>query len=106
MYLKTDLIRTKFSLLAPVDFSCLVVEGKWLGRTTPVCRGVFAPQLEHVLLDLGVPERLADATAIGAKEVVRHVGVEVDVIFLTDKVPLFGSCLELLVVPYWVCLIQ
>ena len=52
-----------------------------------------------MLLDLGVPERLADATTIGAKEVVGHVGVEVDVILLTDKVPLLCSCLELLVVP-------
>ena len=85
--------------LAPVDFSCLVVECKRLSRTTPVCRGVFAPQLEHVLLDLGVPERLADATTIGAKEVVSHVGVEVDIVLLADKVPLLGSCLELLVVP-------
>ena len=57
-----------------------------------------------MLLDLGVPERLADATAIGAKEVVGHVGVEVDVILLADKVPLLGSCFELLVVPYWECL--
>ena len=52
-----------------------------------------------MLLDLGVPERLADATTIGAQEVVGHVGVEVDVILLTDKVPLLCSCLELLVVP-------
>ena len=58
-----------------------------------------------MLLDLSVPERLADATAIGAKEVVSHVRVEVDVILLADKVPLLGSCLELLVVPCRDCLI-
>ena len=91
--------------MAPVDFSRLVVECKRLSRTTPVCSGVFTPQLEHVLLDLCVPERLADATAICAKEVVGHVGVEVDVILLADKVPLLGSCFELLVVPYRECFI-
>ena len=72
---------------APVDFSRLVVECKRLSRTTPVCSGVFTPQLEHVLLDLCVPERLADATAIGAKEVVGHVGVEVEVVRVVQEVP-------------------
>ena len=93
------MIRTNSRLLAPVDFPSLVIEGKWLCRTAPVCCGVFAPQLEHMLLDLSVPEWLADATAIGAEEVVGHIRVEVDIILLADKVPLLGSCLELLVVP-------
>ena len=77
----------------PVEMS------QWHGRHLSVFVVILELQLEHVLLDLSVPERLADATTIGAKEVVGHVGVEVDVVLLADKVPLLGSCLELLVVP-------
>ena len=42
-------------------------------------------------LHLSVPEGLADPTAVRAKEVVGHVRVEVDVVLLTDEVPLLGS---------------
>ena len=42
-------------------------------------------------LHLSVPEGLADPTAVRAEEVVGHVRVEVDVVLLTDEVPLLGS---------------
>ena len=42
-------------------------------------------------LHLSVPEGLADSTAVRAEEVVGHVRVEVDVVLLTDEVPLLGS---------------
>ena len=42
-------------------------------------------------LHLSVTEGLADPTAVRAEEVVGHVRVEVDVVLLTDEVPLLGS---------------
>ena len=47
---------------------------------------VFALQVESVLLDLCVAEGLEDTTTIGSKEVVRHVGVEVEVVCVIDEV--------------------
>ena len=41
-----------------------------------------------MLLYLCVAKGLGDATAVGSKEVVRHVGVEVEIVVIADKVPL------------------
>ena len=59
----------------------------------------LAFQAEHVLLHLGVAEWLDDAAAISSKEVVGHVGVEVEILVVADEVPRLGRHLELLVVP-------
>ena len=47
---------------------------------------VFALQVESVLLDLCVSEGLEDTTAVGSKEVVRHVGVKVEVVRVIDEI--------------------
>ena len=43
--------------------------------------------MEGVLLDLSVAEGLQDSTSICAKEVVRHIGVEVQVVCVIKEVP-------------------
>ena len=59
---------------------------------------VLELELEHVLLDLRVPERLQYPSSVGAQEVVAHVGVEIEVVGVIEEIPLLGRMLELLVV--------
>ena len=59
---------------------------------------VLELELEHVLLDLRVPERLQNPSTVGAQEVVAHVGVEVEVVKVVDKISLLCCMFELLVV--------
>ena len=82
-----------------MEVALLVVEGKRLSRNLSVSRGVFASQLEHVLLNLCVPERLAYSPSISPREIIRHVGMEIQIFFLAYKVSLLGCNLKLLVIP-------
>ena len=59
---------------------------------------VLELEFEHVLLDLRVPERLQNPSSVGAQEVVAHVGVEVEVVKVVDKISLLCCVFELLVV--------
>ncbi len=45
-----------------------------------------------------LPEGFGNAATIGAKEVVGHVGMEVEIIAVLQEVTLLGSMLELLVI--------
>jgi hypothetical protein len=45
-----------------------------------------------------LPEGFRNAAAIGAKEVVGHVGMEVEIVTILQEVALLGSMLELLVI--------
>ena len=83
----------------PRQLALLVVEGKRLGWNASVSCRTLALQPEHVLLHLGVAKGLAHSTTISAEEVIRHVGVEVEILFLGYKVSCSGSHFELLVIP-------
>jgi hypothetical protein len=45
-----------------------------------------------------LPEGFGNAAAIGAKEVVGHVGMEVEIVAVLQEVALLGSMLELFVI--------
>ena len=83
---------TNVVISMPVEMS------QWHGGHLSVLVVVLELQLEHVLLDLRVPEWLQDSPAVCAKEVVAHVRVEVEEVQVVDKVPFLGSVLELLVI--------
>ena len=48
---------------------------------------------------INLPERLENASTVGSKEVVGHIGVEVKILLLGHKVSCSCSHLELLVIP-------
>ena len=84
--------------VVPRQLALLVVVGKRHRRHLSVLVVVFALQVEGVLLDLGVAERLQDSTPVCSKEVVGHIGVEVQVVRVIEEVPFLGCVFELLVV--------
>ena len=52
---------------------------------------------------LSVAKGFANPTTVGSKEVVSHVGVEVEILLFGHKVSCSCSHLELLVIPVQVC---
>ena len=84
--------------VVPRQLALLVVVGEGHRWHLPVLVVVFALQVESVLLDLGVAEGLQDSTSISPKEVVGHIGVEVEVVGVIKEVPLLGGMFELLVI--------
>ena len=85
---------TELPEVVPRELALLIVEGEGLGGHDPVRGGALVLQPEHVLLHLRVAEGLVDAAAVGAEEVVRHVGVEVENVVVADEVPRLGLVLQ------------
>jgi hypothetical protein len=52
----------------------------------PVLAVVFALEMKCVLLNLCVAERFKDSSSVGTQEIVRHVGVEVQVVCVVQEV--------------------
>ena len=84
--------------LSKVFKTILVEMSQRHGWHLSVLAVVLELELEHVLLDLRVPERLQYPSSVGAQEVVAHVGVEVKVVKVVDKISLLCCMFELLVV--------
>ena len=53
----------------------------------PVLAVVLRLEVEGVLLYLRVPEGLQDAATVSSQKVVRHVGVEVEVVRVVQEIP-------------------
>ena len=72
--------------VVPGQLPLLVVEGERLGGHDPVRGRALVLEPEHVFLDLRVAEGFTDSSSVRPEEIVRHVGMEVEIVVIPHKV--------------------